>query len=45
LGSLKVLEKTFHSLEPNAGGKLPLTFVPMRGYACLNAIEVEDESD
>ena len=44
-GSLKALEKTFHNLEPNASGKLLLTFVLVRDYACLNAIEVEDESD
>jgi hypothetical protein len=42
-GSLKALEKTFHNLEPNASGKLLLTFVPVRDYACPNAIEVEDE--
>jgi hypothetical protein len=44
-GSLKALDKTFHNLEPNPDGKLLLTFVPVRDYACLNALEVEDESD
>jgi hypothetical protein len=44
-GSLKALDKTFHNLEPNPEGKLLLTFVPVRDYACLNALEVEDESD
>ena len=44
-GSLKALDKTFHNLEPNAEGKLLLTFVPVRDYACLNAVEVEYESD
>jgi hypothetical protein len=43
-GSLKALDKTFHDLEPNAEGKLLLTFVPVRDYACINALEVEDES-
>ena len=44
-GPLKALDKTFHNLEPNAEGKLLLTFVPVRDYACLNAVEVEYESD
>jgi hypothetical protein len=44
-GSLKALDKTFHNLEPNPEGKLLITFVPVRDYACLNALEVEDESD
>jgi hypothetical protein len=42
-GTLKALDKTFHNLEPNAQGKLLLTFVPVKDYACLNALEVEDE--
>jgi hypothetical protein len=44
-GTLKALDKTFHNLEPNAQGKLLLTFVPVKDYACLNALEVEDESE
>ncbi len=44
-GSLKALDKTFHHLEPNPEGKLLLTFVPVRDYACLDVLEVEDESD
>jgi hypothetical protein len=44
-GPLKALDKTFHNLEPNAEGKLLLTFVPVRDYACIDAIEAEDESD
>jgi len=38
-------DKTFHNLEPDAQGKLNLSFVPVRDYACVNAIEVEDDSD
>jgi hypothetical protein len=37
------LEKTFHSLKPNAQGKLVLSFVPTKDYACVRAIEVIDE--
>jgi hypothetical protein len=44
-GTLKALDKTFHNLEPDAQGKLNLSFVPVTDYACLNALEVEDESD
>ncbi len=43
-GSNRALDKVFHGLEPNAQGKLALSFVPVRNYACVNAIEVVDES-
>jgi hypothetical protein len=33
-----------HGLEPDARGKLNLSLEPTRNYACLNAIEVLDES-
>jgi hypothetical protein len=36
--------KTFHNLQPNAQGKLLLSFVPVRNYANLSAIEVLDET-
>jgi hypothetical protein len=35
---------TAHGLEPDARGKLNLTLEPSRNYACVNAIEVLDES-
>jgi hypothetical protein len=43
-GANRALEKTFHGLPASAAGKLFLTFVPVKNYACVNAIEVEDES-
>ncbi|MGO8787444.1 MAG: malectin domain-containing carbohydrate-binding protein [Terriglobia bacterium] len=43
-GANRSLQKTFHGLQPNAQGKIVLTFVPIKNYACLNAIEVVDES-
>jgi Malectin domain len=43
-GASRALNETFHGLEPDAQGKLILSFVPVRDYACINAIEVEDES-
>jgi hypothetical protein len=33
-----------HNLEPNAQGKLDIALVPSRNYACVNAVEVVDES-
>jgi hypothetical protein len=44
-GANRALKRTFHGLRGNAQGKLVLTFVPVRNYACINAIEVVDESD
>ena len=43
-GGSRALVKTFHGLEPNAQGKLLLSFVPVRNYASIRAIEVVDES-
>jgi hypothetical protein len=42
-GPKKGIRETFHGLKPNAQGKLLFTFVPVKDYACLNAIEVVDE--
>jgi hypothetical protein len=35
--------QTFRRLKPNAQGKLFLSFVPVKDYAMVNAIEVESE--
>jgi hypothetical protein len=43
-GANRALQKIFRGLEPNAQGKLILRFVPVENYACVNAIEVADES-
>ena len=40
----RALVRTFHGIKPNARGKLLIAFEPTRNYACINAIEVEDES-
>ena len=42
-GGDRPLDKVFHSLTPNAQGKLTFSFIPVHNYACLNAIEVVDE--
>ena len=44
-GSQRAMEKTFHGLSRNAQGKIMLSFVPVVNYACVNAIEVVDESE
>ncbi len=43
-GPLVARDKTFHNLQPDAQGKLVLSFVPVIDYALVNGIEVEDES-
>jgi Malectin domain len=42
-GEDRPLHKMFHALQPNAQGKLVFSFVPVKNYACINAIEVLDE--
>jgi hypothetical protein len=43
-GSEKALVVPVHGLEPNPGGQLVVSLVPVRNYASINAIEVIDES-
>jgi hypothetical protein len=43
-GEDRPLDKVFHSIPSNAQGKVVLSFVPIRNYACVNAIEVVDEA-
>jgi hypothetical protein len=43
-GSNRALILTFHNLEPNPQGKLVISMIPSRNYACVNALEIEDES-
>ncbi len=33
-----------HSVEPNHQGKIVISLVPNENYACINALEVIDES-
>ncbi len=42
-GLKRAVDKIFHRLQPNAQGKLVLSFVPVMNYACVNAIEVVPE--
>lgn len=43
-GPLKPITRTFRGLKPNHQGKLLLSFVPAADYACVNALEVIEES-
>jgi hypothetical protein len=42
-GPNRALVKTFRGLEPNAAGQILLEFIPIRNYACVNALEVLSE--
>jgi len=43
-GPDKEVSETFHGIEPNAAGLISLSFVPVKNYACVSAIEVTDEA-
>jgi hypothetical protein len=43
-GSGRALVRTYHSLKPNAQGKLIVSFVPDVNYASVDALEVEEET-
>lgn len=43
-GCDRALTRIYHGLEPTQQGKLVISFVPVRNYACVNAIEILDES-
>jgi hypothetical protein len=43
-GEGRPTEKSFSGIRPNAQGKIILSFVPVVGMACLNGIEVVEES-
>jgi hypothetical protein len=44
-GANRALKRSFHGLRPNPQGKITLTFVPATNYACVNAMELVDESE
>ncbi len=43
-GPNKQVAETFRGIEPNAAGLIVMSFVPVKNYACVSAIEVTDES-
>jgi hypothetical protein len=43
-GANRAVRLVIHGLEPNAQGQLAISLVPVRNYACVNAIEVTEET-
>jgi hypothetical protein len=43
-GEGRPLNRTFSGISPNAQGKIILSFVPIKGMACVNGIEVAEEA-
>ena len=43
-GEARPINRMFSGIRPNAQGKILLTFVPTAGMACVNGIEVVEES-
>jgi len=43
-GEGRPLTKSFPNIRPNAQGKIVLSFVPVKGMACVNGIEVLEET-
>jgi hypothetical protein len=43
-GPNRGVEQTFENLMPNAQGLIVIEFHPLRNYACVNAIELEETS-
>lgn len=44
-GEGRPLDRVFSAVRPTAQGKIVLTFVPVEGMACVNGIEVSQESN
>jgi hypothetical protein len=43
-GEGRPIDRTFSGIRPNAQGKIVLSFVPVAGMACVNGIEVVEDS-
>lgn len=43
-GEGRPLNRAFSGVRPNAQGKIILSFVPVKGMACVNGIEIVDDS-
>ncbi len=43
-GEGRTADRTFSGIQPTAQGKILLTFVPVKGMACVNGIEVVEDS-
>jgi hypothetical protein len=43
-GEGRPVDRTFSGIRPTAQGKIVLTFVPIKGMACVNGVEVVEDS-
>jgi hypothetical protein len=43
-GEGRPIDRNFAGIRPNSQGKILLTFVPVQGMACVNGIEIVDDS-
>lgn len=43
-GADRAMARTFHGLKPNPQGKMVISMIPEKNYACINALELVDES-
>ena len=43
-GSDRAIQRVYHGLEATPQGKLAISLIPKANYACINALEVLDES-
>ena len=43
-GEGQPLERAFSGIRPNAQGEILLSFVPTNGMACVNGIEIVEDS-
>jgi hypothetical protein len=43
-GEGRPIDRTFSAIRPNAQGKIMLSFVPVEGMACVNGIEIVEDS-
>jgi hypothetical protein len=43
-GEGRPIERSFSRIQPNAQGKIVLSFVPVKGMACVNGIEVVEDA-
>jgi hypothetical protein len=42
-GANRAIEKVFHGIEPNAQGRIDVTFEPVVNYAIVQGIELVEE--
>jgi hypothetical protein len=43
-GEGRPIDRSFSGIRPNAQGKILLSFVPVVGMACVNGIEITEDT-